>query len=62
VGGFPPQNIADLHFFENTLIAAPAAGASWLTPWNSTTVPRISPEALRIAALPNKQRMRVKQY
>lgn len=25
-----------MHFFNNTLIAAPAAGADWLTSWNST--------------------------
>jgi hypothetical protein len=39
-----------LALFKNTLLAAPAAKTGWLTSWNSTAAPGISPEELRISS------------
>lgn len=49
-GGFPAQDIADLHFLEY-LDCSACGGAGWLTSWNSTTAPRISPETLQVSDL-----------
>jgi hypothetical protein len=55
-GRIPVSGHRRLSLFKNNFIAA-RGGAGWLTSWNSTTVPGISPEALRIGADPKKQRM-----